>query len=56
MLENEQKRILKKVEETRVRAAKINTIKEANEQSYIEKMQRKNDKEEELREIQMRNC
>ena len=31
LLENEEKRILKKVEETRARAAKMKTIKEENE-------------------------
>ncbi len=38
LLETEQKRILKKVEETRVRAVKINSIKAANEQSYIDRI------------------
>jgi len=49
LLENEQKRILKKVEETRVRAAKIKSIKEANEQSFLEKMHRKSQQESEAR-------
>ena len=40
LLEHEEKRILKKVEETRVRAARIKNIKAENEQSYIEKMKR----------------
>lgn len=49
LLEKEQKRILQKVEETRVRAARIKTIKEANEQSFIEKMNRKTQQETEIR-------
>ena len=40
LLEYEEKRILKKVEETRVRAARIKNIKAENEQNYIEKMKR----------------
>ncbi len=47
---------MKKVEETRVRAVKINSIKAANEQSYIERIQRKNEQEANIREIQMRNA
>ena len=50
LLENEQKRILKKVEETRARAAKMKTIKEVNEQNYLEKMQRKEESEAMIRE------
>ena len=41
LLENEQKRILKKVEETRARASKIRSIKETSEQNYRQKMQMK---------------
>lgn len=40
MLEQEQKRILNKVELTRQRAAKLNDIKAANEVKYLEKIRR----------------
>ena len=40
LLETEEKRILKKVAETRDRAAKISDIKAANEQKYLDKMAR----------------
>ena len=42
LLETEEKRILKKVQETRVRAAKIIEIKSVNEQKYLENLQLKN--------------
>jgi len=51
LLETEEKRILKKVEETRVRAAKIKSIKSANEQNYLEKMQLKDQKDEQVRQL-----
>ena len=56
MLEKEQMRILKKVEETRARAAKMKTIKEENEQNFLEKMYRKDEKEAELRQKQVENA
>ena len=49
-------RILKKVEETRARAAKMKTIKEENEQNFLEKMYRKDEKESELRQKQVENA
>ena len=56
LLESEQKRILKKVEETRTRASKITTIKKANEQNYLEKLMRKNENEVEIRTKQMHHA
>ena len=49
LLESEQKRILKKVEETRARADRMKVIKEVNEQNYLEKMQRQEEIEVNLR-------
>ena len=40
MLEVEQKRILKKVEETRAKADKMRAIREVNEQNYIDRLRR----------------
>ena len=40
LLEIEQKRMIKKVEETRSRAEKMKTIKEVNEQNYMDRLRR----------------
>ena len=54
MLENEQQKMLKKINETRRKAEKIMKIKQDNEVSYIEKMRRKK-MEEEMLEVVRRN-
>lgn len=48
MLENEQNKMLKKINETRRKADKIMKIKQNNEVSYIEKMRRQKMEEEML--------
>ena len=41
LLQREEKRILRKINETRARAEKISIIKEKNELNYQEKMKRR---------------
>ena len=49
LLQREEKRILKKINETRARAEKISFIKEKNEKDYQEKIKRKMEAEERLK-------
>eukprot|EP00347_Sterkiella_histriomuscorum_P005095 403357915 len=48
MLQNEEKKLMKKIQDTRQRAEKMLEIKQQNEQEYIERMQQKLQREQEI--------